>query len=55
MTSRVLAFVLCWACASQAAASRKAYALVIGNNAPPASNDEALPPLRYADDDAVRY
>jgi hypothetical protein len=32
------------------------YAIVIGNNAPPASGTtEKLAPLRYADDDAVRY
>jgi len=30
------------------------YAIVIGNNAPPRTA-EALQPLRYADDDAVRY
>lgn len=33
-----------------------AYAIVIGNNAPPSSGTaEKLAPLRYADDDAVRY
>ncbi|HEY5948477.1 MAG TPA: caspase family protein, partial [Kofleriaceae bacterium] len=33
-----------------------AYAIVIGNNAPPTSGTaEKLAPLRYADDDAVRY
>jgi len=33
-----------------------AYAIVIGNNAPPRTGtSEALQPLRYADDDAVRY
>jgi hypothetical protein len=32
------------------------YAIVIGNNAPPAGGTtERLEPLRYADDDAVRY
>jgi hypothetical protein len=32
------------------------YAIVIGNNAPPtAGTPERLAPLRYADDDAVRY
>jgi len=32
------------------------YAIVIGNNAPPTSGtSEKLAPLRYADDDAVRY
>lgn len=33
-----------------------AYAIVIGNNAPPRTGtSEVLRPLRYADDDAVRY
>ncbi len=32
-----------------------AYAIVIGNNAPPRGTPETLQPLRYADDDAVRY
>ncbi len=33
-----------------------AYAIVIGNNAPPSTGTpEKLAPLRYADDDAVRY
>lgn len=31
------------------------YALVIGNNAPPVNDADALPTLRYADDDAARY
>jgi hypothetical protein len=31
------------------------YALVIGNNAPPISDAEALPTLRFADDDAARW
>ena len=31
------------------------YAIVIGNNAPPTGGDQQLRPLRYADDDAVRY
>ena len=32
-----------------------AYAIVIGNNAPPADGGAGLARLRYADDDAVRY
>ncbi|NVB81733.1 MAG: caspase family protein [Kofleriaceae bacterium] len=50
----VLALVLC---GSRAYAGRDvAYAIVIGNNAPPSSGTpEKLAPLRYADDDAVRY
>ena len=46
------------ALAAPAAAEPKqvAYAIVIGNNAPPSSGSaERLQPLRYADDDAVRY
>lgn len=39
-----------------ASADTVTYAIVIGNNAPPAAGtDQALGPLRYADDDAVRY
>lgn len=42
--------------ASPARASDPAYAIIIGNNAPPGEGAiEDLPPLRYADDDAVRY
>ena len=37
---------------SAASARTVAYAIAIGNNAPPSA---ALPVLRYADDDAVRY
>ncbi|MCB9654391.1 MAG: caspase family protein [Deltaproteobacteria bacterium] len=33
----------------------EAYAIVIGNNAPPPNSHDALKRLRYADDDAVRY
>ncbi len=42
---------------SASAAGREvAYAIVIGNNAPPSTGtSERLEPLRYADDDAVRY
>jgi hypothetical protein len=39
-----------------AGGARVSYAIVIGNNAPPSSGTpEALQPLRYADDDAIRY
>lgn len=48
----VLAILL--ALCAQAHAQRSVYALVIGNNRPPAG-DERLAPLRYADDDALRY
>lgn len=41
--------------AHTASAREVAYAIVIGNNAPPADASETLQPLRYADDDAVRY
>src|SRR6185503_15142870 len=46
------AVVLAMAWSSTAAARTVAYAIAIGNNAPPAAS---LPVLRYADDDAVRY
>ena len=47
--------LLVWLCGS-AQAEQVAYALVVGNNAPPAGDEYALlPTLRYADDDAVRY
>jgi hypothetical protein len=39
---------------STPAAARPAYAIVVGNNASP-TGDERLAPLRFADDDAVRY
>lgn len=53
----VLALVSLAIAASPAHAGRDlAYAIVIGNNAPPSSGTrEQLAPLRYADDDAVRY
>jgi hypothetical protein len=39
-----------------AAGNRVSYAIVIGNNAPPSTGtSETLQPLRYADDDAIRY
>src|SRR4051812_1715185 len=41
---------------AEAAGARVSYAIVIGNNAPPRSGtSETLQPLRYADDDAIRY
>jgi hypothetical protein len=56
---RVAALVMVWllVAASPADAGRDlSYAIVIGNNAPPsAGTPEQLAPLRYADDDAVRY
>ena len=59
MKHLVLAFVLVAAGARFAPAGtgkQVSYAIVIGNNAPPVSGThEALHPLRYADDDAVRY
>jgi hypothetical protein len=54
----VLVLVLLAAVAPRAAAAGREvpYAIVIGNNAPPSSGTpEKLAPLRYADDDAVRY
>src|SRR4051812_33975149 len=36
-------------------ARSRTYALVIGNNAAPQTTGDALPTLRYADDDAARY
>ncbi len=38
-----------------ALARTTSYALVIGNNEPPTGTAESLTPLRYADDDAIRY
>jgi hypothetical protein len=57
MTRIVLALVMLAIAAPAAQAGRDvAYAIVIGNNAPPsAGTPEKLAPLRYADDDAVRY
>jgi hypothetical protein len=40
---------------STAHSRQVAYAIVIGNNAPLPNDDDSLPMLRYADDDAVRY
>lgn len=54
----VLVMLLAAAAAPRAHATGRevAYAIVIGNNAPPsAGTPEKLAPLRYADDDAVRY
>src|SRR5687767_14670864 len=50
-----LALVLLIAWSSVADARELAYAIVIGNNAPPTTGAEKLRTLRYADDDAVRY
>lgn len=48
--------VLGLAGAANASGREVRYAIVIGNNAPPSSGtSETLQPLRYADDDAVRY
>jgi len=50
VSATVLLAAVAW---SNAAAARTvAYAIAIGNNAPPTAS---LPVLRYADDDAVRY
>ena len=50
-----LALALSVCCAAQTArAERLTYTVAIGNNAPPAA-EKQLAPLRYADDDAVRY
>ena len=52
----VVVLAISCACASKAVAascgSTKRYALILANNA---TRDPGLPPLRYADDDAVRY
>ena len=56
MIRAVVAAAIVLALAPLAHAERRAYAIVIGNNAPPSSGTtETLQPLRYADDDAVRY
>ncbi|CAN5167565.1 hypothetical protein BH11MYX1_BH11MYX1_35240 [soil metagenome] len=48
--------VLLLLCHLAAAGKRVSYAIVIGNNAPPSyGTTEVLQPLRYADDDAIRY
>ncbi|MFC1642365.1 caspase family protein [Myxococcota bacterium] len=46
--------VACCCLTSSALAERVTYALAVGNNQPPAE-DPSLRPLRFADDDAVRY
>ncbi|CAN5813007.1 hypothetical protein BH11MYX2_BH11MYX2_24660 [soil metagenome] len=52
----VIALVVLGAGIVHAEGKQVTYAIVIGNNAPPASGTaEVLQPLRYADDDAVRY
>jgi hypothetical protein len=58
MTRALLALLLVAIAAPHAGAEGRdvPYAIVIGNNAPPTSGTpEKLAPLRYADDDAVRY
>ncbi|MEO6775039.1 MAG: caspase family protein [Kofleriaceae bacterium] len=51
-----LVVLACYPRVSAADGARVAYAIVIGNNAPPRSGTtEVLQPLRYADDDAIRY
>lgn len=55
--SRFVAALLCGALAltSRAAnAEQVSYTIAVGNNAPPAG-EASLAPLRYADDDAIRY
>jgi hypothetical protein len=54
MKAAIVALVML---AAHAAEGRQvSYAIVIGNNAPPRTGtSEQLQPLRYADDDAVRY
>ena len=52
-TSRLIAALLLMGSSTAQAGT---YAVVIGNNAlPPTQTDETLAPLRYADDDAVRF
>lgn len=49
-------FVALLVASAPAAARTVSYAVIIGNNAPPSEPAQsALSPLRYADDDAVRY
>jgi len=53
---RVLCALLVMSGLAAASGARVSYAIVIGNNAPPSSGtSETLQPLRYADDDAIRY
>ena len=51
----ILVVVLLAAQVASAGGRQHAYAIVIGNNAPPAGTPDVLRPLHYADDDAVRY
>jgi hypothetical protein len=52
----VAVIVLAGASPAHADAKQISYAIVIGNNTPPLTGtSEHLQPLRYADDDAVRY
>lgn len=53
MSPRVWILALVLFAATPAAARTVNYAVIVGNNAPPAGS--TLSPLRYADDDAVRY
>jgi hypothetical protein len=58
MSTRLLAIVwlLCVPAIAVAEGKQVTYAIIIGNNEPPRSGtSEVLQPLRYADDDAVRY
>ena len=48
-------FSIVWFAASPVFAKEKSYAIIIGNNSPPSENGDELAPLRYADDDAVRF
>jgi hypothetical protein len=41
--------------APSGATGTRVYALIVGNNTPPAQGDGAPAPLRYADDDAFRF
>ena len=50
----LLCVVVASAASTRAAADTVRYAIIIGNNSP-APGDSSLEPLKYADDDAVRY
>ena len=55
MKRGVILLVLALCCAARAArAERLTYTVAIGNNQPP-TTEKQLAPLRYADDDAIRY
>ena len=55
MTRLLVLVAMLLATAAHARGRDVPYAIVIGNNAPPTGTPEKLAPLRYADDDAVRY